>query len=251
MSPDTKSSLTNEKEIINDSLLNVGNPIDDLVDLRKKQNIWREGSFKTSNLELYNMLGESLDIYNRINSKPAMVNAFRSETERAGLRFKRTTSLINRIVRYVFGADSKRASGYARVLTRAHLDGIEPLRLPSWIAAAGGVEEIRAKQSGRVSPAERVAQNKLRGETEAKHLPVLQTVRVPDFALTDAASSYVTMLARVTSTGAIELLAPIVDERVVDAALASYGARLADKDKANAVEASVSAANDAVAAALA
>ena len=225
--------------------------LDDLIALRDKHDAWLNGTYKASNDELYSLLAMCLDIYERMTGKRTLISAFATECARLGLKFKKTTPLIHRIVKYIFGADSKRASRYAAVLSAAQAVPVESIRLHTWIAGEGGIEEIRAKQTGRASPAARAKLNKSKGEAAARSASTQQTYDVPNFSIKDAESPYVAVLARVNDAGVIELIAPIADERAVEAVLAAYGASVSVINAGSVQLTTVNAQNDATVAALA
>lgn len=223
---------------------NAGNAVADIINARQQHHVWFNGSYKSSNAELYNILATCLDAYTRMSGKYEQIAAFRAECEQAGLKFKKTTPIINRIVQYVFGADRRRVSGYARVLGRAYADKIDPAELHTWIAEQHGIEEIKAKASGGITTAQRNKQNAKAGIVAAPALKALAKVANAGLQMQDADTPYVAALGRVTANGAVEVLTFITDESVVKAALAAYGAKLTVTTAADArVDADVSTAN--------
>lgn len=225
--------------------------LDDLIQLRDKHDVWFTSTYKASNDELYRLLAKCLEIYQRMTKKRAQIAAFEFECVRRKLKFKKTTSLIHRIVKYVFAVDNKRVSRYAKVLTVAQADGpVDPMNLHTWIAAHGGIEEVQAKHSGRPSTAARAKANMTTGIAAAKTASAQQTYSVPGFSIDDASSAFVAVLARVNDAGVIELIAPIADKHAIEAVLAAYGADVATSKAANNLAATVNAQNDATFAAL-
>ena len=129
-----------------------GMPVEEVIAIRKDHDEWAEGAYARSNAALYTLMARCLDAYQRMVGKPAQISAFHMECERAGLSFKKTTGVLQRIVSYVFaGAGRRRTSAYARVLVRAHATNIVPDELHIWIAREGGVEERPRTRNERVS----------------------------------------------------------------------------------------------------
>lgn len=174
------------------------------------------------------------------------ITAFAVECTNRGYKFKESTSLIYRIVKYVFAADNKRVSRYAKVVALAHAtDGVEPMNLHGWIAKEGGIEEIQAKSTNRVNKRQKLQLNKATGTAAAQSAHSAQTYDVSGFTIGDAASPFVAVLARVNNAGVIELIAPVADTHAVNAVLAAYGATVSASDAADEQVATIKAQNDA------
>lgn len=233
---------------INKKLSNSVFVFEDLVTLRDAHDVWFNGAYKASNEELYKLLARCLEIYQRMTKKRAQIAAFEVECANRGLKFKKTTSLLYRIVKYVFCADNKRVSRYALVLTvaQAEAEPVDPMNLHIWIANKGGIEEIQAAKTGRVSKAARAKADKSTGIAVAGTASAQQTYTAPaGFSIRDSASPFVAVLARMNDAGLIELIAPIADVHAVDAVLAAYGAAVTTDSKANDLVATVNVQNDA------
>ena len=90
---------------------NTGMPVEDLITIRKDHDEWVDGAYARSNAALYTLMARCLDAYQRMVGKPAQITAFHSECDRAGLSFKKSTGVLQRIVSYVFaGAGRRRTS---------------------------------------------------------------------------------------------------------------------------------------------
>lgn len=225
--------------------------LDDLIALRTEHDAWFNGAYKASTDELYRLLAKCFDIYLRMTKQRIQIAAFATECANRGYKFKNTTPLIYRIVKYVFAADSKRVSRYAKVVALAHAaKTVDPMNLHTWIASQGGVEEIQAKSTGRASKKQTLKANKDTGTAAAQVASAQQTYHVPGFTIGDAASPFVAVLARVNDAGVIELIAPIADAHAVNAVLTAYGATVSASNSAAQQVATINAQNAATVAAL-
>ena len=127
--------------------------LDNVLKLRER---WEAGSYKSSNDELYAILGRCLDIFVQLKGREThQIIQRRLLNERltaAGITYKDSTTLATKVVRYVFNSDRKRAHTYARTVMSAHEHGIDSVRLASWIRAEGGIEQVKRKSTSKVSP---------------------------------------------------------------------------------------------------
>lgn len=223
---------------------NAANAVNDIINARKEHDVWFNGAFKKSNAELYNLLAKCLDAYCRMAGKHEQIAAFRAECEQKGIKFKSSTPVLNRVVGYVFGTDRRRVSAYARVLAVAYNEKVDPIKLHTWIAEQGGVEEVKAKAVSGMTTAQRTNERVNKAKDKAPALKAVTTVKNANVDMKDAATPYVAAIGRVTANGSVEVLTFITDENVVKAALAAYGAKLTEAELANArLSAAVSTAN--------
>ena len=132
---------------------NLVSQLDLIVEQRKA---WEQGAYKTSNDELYKMLGQCLDIYvqlkGREDYKVKERQLLNDRLQAAGLTYKETTPLATKVVRYVFGTDRRRSYTYATTIVSAHEHGIDSVKFPTWVRNAGGVEEVKRKAKSGLSP---------------------------------------------------------------------------------------------------
>ena len=124
-----------------------------LGDLETARINWEEGSYKKSNDELYSILDRCLVLFQQIkdmtDGKRKAIKAIDGALVTRGMKVQKNTSLVTKIVRYVFGDCGKRVFAYARVILAADANKPENQSLHAYIIAAGGVEEIRkAAQPG-------------------------------------------------------------------------------------------------------
>lgn len=231
---------------IDQNMSNSAFVLDDIVALRDAHDVWYNGTYKASNDELYKLLANCLEIYQRMTKQRLQIAMFDVECTNRGFKFKKTTSLLYRIVKYVFCIDNKRVSRYALALTVAQAEAVDPMDLHIWIANNGGIEEIHAKKTGRVSKAARAKSDKSTGLVAAQTASAQQMYTPPaGFSIRNDQSPFVAVLARVNDAGVIELIAPIADVHAVDAVLAAYGAAVTIDSAAKDFVSTVNAQNDA------
>ena len=94
--------------------------IDEMIANRIK---WQEGTYAASNAELYALLGDCLELFNKAkDAKTGLAKAITEQLEERGIAYNSSTSLALKIVRLVFcapGMEEKivhRAFTYAKVL---------------------------------------------------------------------------------------------------------------------------------------
>lgn len=230
---------------------NAGNAVADIIKARAAHDVWFNGSYKTANAELYNILAACLDAYMRMAGKHEQVKAFRAECELKGLTFKKTTNLLTRIVAYVFGTDRRRVSAYARVLAVAYAQKLDPATLHTWLAQQGGVEEVRAKASGGMTTTQRKKDRVNKAVAAAPALKAVAKVSNAGLQIADAPTPYVAALGRVKADGTVEVLTFVTDETAIDAVLAAYGAKLTVAVQKDARVTAAISTTDAIAAAIA
>lgn len=114
---------------------------------------WENGSLKTSNAELYQLLQSCVDFYVNIRSQPAKCKALEVWLGANKIPCNMGTSLKTRIVRAVFGAEcGKRAYTYARVITVAVAEKSAKISMSDFVTSRGGIEEIRRTKPNGETP---------------------------------------------------------------------------------------------------
>lgn len=113
---------------------------------------WEANAYRTSNLELYNILQQCYALDWEMNHTLYIAKDVREGIKeyasKMGFSFKDGTPMMNRIVRCVFGnVVRSRISTYATVLKEAKKQNIAIADIPSFIENAGGVQEIRLSKS--------------------------------------------------------------------------------------------------------
>jgi hypothetical protein len=131
----------------------------DLNDLTAERAKWEKGAFKTSNDQLYAILGRCLDIYTLMKDDMPQRKNLNEELRNAGIKFTSATNLATKIVRYVFRNDRARSFAYARTIMAAADAKIDGMKLPKWVREGGGVEDIRRAHKHGISPAQLARQH--------------------------------------------------------------------------------------------
>lgn len=93
--------------------------ISQLIAKRKK---WEGGTFKASNDELYDLLGDCYDYGVHLRSNRAAIRQLKEYLQAEGYTVKANTSLETQIVRAVFGDMCKRQMAYVKVLNVARFE---------------------------------------------------------------------------------------------------------------------------------
>ena len=76
--------------------------IDEMIANRIK---WQEGTYAASNAELYALLGDCLELFNKAkDAKTGLAKAITEQLEERGIAYNSSTSLALKIVRLVFCA---------------------------------------------------------------------------------------------------------------------------------------------------
>jgi hypothetical protein len=109
---------------------------------------WEEGAYRTSNEQLYAILGRCLDVYQQMKGDIAQRKQLNDKLRSLGIAFNKATSLAAKVVRYVFRSDRGRAFTYARTIIAADAAGIDSIALAKWVREKGGVEEVRRAVKG-------------------------------------------------------------------------------------------------------
>lgn len=124
--------------------------------LCREREAWEKGAYKTSNDQLYHILGRCLDIYQQLRADLQQRKVFKEKLDTLKAKnvidFKESTNLPTRIVRYVFRNSGKRSLAYAKVLIAATEAGIDSLALAAWISKEEGIEQIRRKDKNGIKP---------------------------------------------------------------------------------------------------
>lgn len=134
---------------------NVGPVLDELC---IKRGLWENGTYAQSNTELYSILDACFTLFQEAKGKRSLIKEINNLLTVGGIVYNDGTSLATKVVRYVFGSDSKRVFSYARVLIVADLEKTEKESFVGFITRKGGVEEIRKQPDGEVTKAEQMKQ---------------------------------------------------------------------------------------------
>jgi hypothetical protein len=125
-------------------------------ELIKRREDWEVGAYKASNDQLYDILADAYALYLfLVNSATADDRkTFKNVLKAKKVPHQDNTPLHTRVVRLVFAASRQRSFTYGRVLFAARKEGIKAADLPSWIRDNKGIEEVKVKSSGKLTPAQ-------------------------------------------------------------------------------------------------
>ncbi|MBW8618132.1 MAG: hypothetical protein KGO21_05455 [Hyphomicrobiales bacterium] len=182
---------------------NLGSPVTDIIAVRAAHDEWFAGAYARLNSELYWLLAKCLDAYQRMCGKRPQLEAFRAECTNAGFKFKKTTGLLGRVVRYVFGADRRCVSAYARVLEVVVKEDphFDPAKLHIWIADRGGIEEVRTGSAKRLTAKQNMEANVAVATSAATAATPFTVIEGAQLDMTEATTTFVAALARTTADG--------------------------------------------------
>jgi choline dehydrogenase-like flavoprotein len=133
---------------------------------------WQNGTYAASNAELYAILGNCLELFNKAkDAKTGLAKAITEQLEERGIGYNSSTSLALKIIRLVFVGPNmeqtiaSRAFSYARVLKVASDAGQTGDTLETFITDNHGIDELRRANKEGLSEADKAKQNKDYAET--------------------------------------------------------------------------------------
>lgn len=199
-------------------------------DLAKRRAVWEDGAFKSSNANLNALLADSLAIKLHFNLFPAARTKFHAIYDEKGLPSTKSTSLMTKIVRYVFGAKAeKRVFDYARVLTIAEEEDVAPEDFAAFVAKHGGLEEIRRNGS---NAAEKLKQRKDDIQKTTNNLEcmsdvIFDKVPLPKNVKVEGTTNFVAAIARLEADGTLSFLHVTANQALVETLIVDAGKHFA------------------------
>ena len=122
-----------------------------IVSLVADQEIWLNGVHRTANEQLYVILQRCYHLYSLMASDKVQNEKLKAAIERhnneRNLGIDTKSHTMTNIIKVVFGADRRRASSYSSALRVALAQKVKVQDLPQFLRDAGGVEEVRRKQT--------------------------------------------------------------------------------------------------------
>jgi hypothetical protein len=211
-----------------------------------EREVWEQGVMRTSNEQLYALLGKCYALYGEMCADTEDAKKLRSAlNDYIGLKgyvFTKATHTLTKIVKCVFGVDRRRVSTYSLVLREALTQKKKTAEeVAAFIAGKGGVEEIRRSKSATAKTAKQKAELGKQAIGGNK-LAVVDSSKIAERL--DLANVGGDMVAIVTqqADGSLIVRALVNNATVLNAALAcAYSATKADEKKAAAND---KAAND-------
>ena len=218
-----------------------------LANLENKRITWENGTYRTSNQELYGILAECLAYTTAdltIDQAKQRNNALEAFFKSRNYVYKAEMPLATRVVRAVFGGiDRRRTSTYSLVLRQGMKEKVLAVNLPKWIEEKGGIQEIKLGRSATyISPASKVDMGKevFRGKAVIGNA---QSELLSQAADAQFMSNTCVLLAEQMPNGSFDIKAVVRNDSAVKAAYhALYQNQKEITEKA---KAEVAAANDA------
>ena len=134
----------------------ISNAYNTIVSLVADQEIWLNGVHRTANEQLYVILQRCYHLYSLMASDKAQNEKLKAAIERhnneRNLGIDTKSHTMTNIIKVVFGADRRRASSYSSALRVALAEKVKVQDLPQFLRDAGGVEEVRRRQTNGGAP---------------------------------------------------------------------------------------------------
>lgn len=140
--------------------LNTNEVADRLNALAQDRAEWENSTLKKSNEELYLLLDRCFTLLEQMKGKRNLIAELNAMLEKKKIVFNDGTSLATKVARFVFNGNSKRITGYARVLRVAEQEKGQRESFTKFIKRKGGVEEVRKQDStGALTKSQQAKQN--------------------------------------------------------------------------------------------
>jgi hypothetical protein len=217
-----------------------------LAGMEAKRISWEQGAYRTSNLELYNVLGECLLFSGElpVSESKQRSSALEGFFKARGYKYKKDSHIIARVVRAVFGnIDRRRISTYVLVLRQAQKSKVEATQLAQWIEDNHGIQEIKLARS--VTFVSSTAKASI-AKADFENLPVLAIAKSEQLSqLADAGfvGEDCVLIAEQLADGGFAIRALVRKEGAVNAAFTALYGDI--KSQQVAAKKEVDAANDA------
>lgn len=128
-------------------------PLAFIDSVRDAQDTWHNTMFKGTHARLLALLADCHAAYDALTAAGANKRkAFMAKLAKEGFTYKEGVPLSTKIVHYVFRMQNARTTAYARVLRAAINNKVEPHKLPVWVSDQGGIEAVRRRPAGQLSP---------------------------------------------------------------------------------------------------
>lgn len=185
-----------------------------------EQCAWNDTHYQSTTEKLLDLLAKCADVREKLVSDMKQKKLFFAHFDSIpSLYTKRPLSVTTRVVRYVFRLSNNRASAYARVIDLAAKAEIAPSKLPAWVRASGGIEEVRRHYASGQSSAEKQRAQRETAVEALESASVLCTIsNLPQqlHASSDNDHSYSLALVRHNvATGAGEVLWGSADNSLI------------------------------------
>lgn len=190
--------------------------------LAQRRTIWEDGAYRSSNRELFALLADCYALYLHLDKFRDACKEFNAIYKQNGFDSTKATSLATKVVRYVFGDNAqKRTFAYAKVITIAEEQKIEPETFPGFIEANGGIEEIRRNGADAEKKRQKREANIDRASDTLKSItPLAQKFTAPSDIKLHGTRDFVAAIARKEADGSWSIVHMTANETLVEALLA-------------------------------
>lgn len=190
-------------------------------ELAQRRVIWEEGALRSSNQELFALLADCLALYLHLTRFDDARKEFHAIYKERGFESTKGTSLMTKIVRYVFGERAqKRTFAYAKVLNIAVEQSIAPEFFPAFVTQHGGIEEIRRNGVDAEEKRQQRAEMIEKAAASLKVLkPLAENLVAPNNLKVEGKTNFVAIIARKEANDTLSLVHVTSNETLVDALL--------------------------------
>ena len=209
--------------------------IDEMIANRIK---WQEGTYAASNAELYALLGDCLELFNKAkDAKTGLAKAITEQLEERGIAYNSSTSLALKIVRLVFcapGMEEKivhRAFIYAKVLKIASEAGQTGDTLSKYITDNHGIDEIRRANKDGLTEAQKSKLNQDYAETVLSDAVGLVKFEMVDALQPNDGEQFSLALVRRNADGTASIVYGTPNVAAIKTVLALAGGELKEATK--------------------
>jgi hypothetical protein len=193
-----------------------------------QREVWEDGVYKKANAELCAILEKCGEIYTALREDKKNARAFNAIAEEQGVNFNKGTSLVLKIVRFVFGAQSSREFVYASVIKIWYDESAEGQTLTNYVIEQGGVESVRRTSGKQATTKLSADEYKEIAESAFAGGNSLATFNLESYMVGDENNDtdYVVALVRSDGNGIGSVVAACNKRALVSNALAAMGKQI-------------------------
>ncbi len=193
-----------------------------ITDLVTAQEAWLNGVHRTANEQLYRLLQQCYHLYTVMSSdkeqNAKLKAAIEQHNKERNLGIAEKSHTMTKIIKVVFGADRRRASAYCAALRVALNEKVKVEDLPKFLGDAGGVEEVRRKQTNGGAPKPDKVAEAIR-HTSNVTLSVINDDSISSLLDCGAIGKQVVLLATQDVNGSLNINAVVQTDGVAKAVL--------------------------------
>jgi len=193
-----------------------------------QREVWEDGVYKQANAELCAILEKCGEIYTALRGDKKNARAFNAIAEEQGVNFNKGTSLVLKIVRFVFGAQKGREFAYASVIKIWYEERAEGQTLTNFVIERGGIENVRRAAGKQATTTLSADEYKEIAEAAFAGGNALATFNLENYMFSDENNDtdYVVALVRSDGNGIGSVVAACNKRALVSNALAAMGKQI-------------------------